>query len=283
MNNLWQFEKIWNETILVDREAREYKPRDIIWASEMGTSFLNRYYNMTAEPITNPKDARILRKFEAGNLFQWVVELVMRKAGLLVMSEHIDRQKASTIVRTNDLLPVWARYDFIGGGKPDYKRALEQINDIKFPTKLQNVALKLIEVFSQQYPEGLQEIVCEVKSVNSLVFWAHIESINVGYFHHRLQLLSQLKGFNYEWGKLIYISKDDLTIKEVFIKKDNPQLNDQWLFDVTTMTRFLKEKTIPPKDPEIIFDELEQKHLINWNIRYSLYFNKIMGVDREKW
>jgi len=133
---LWSLEKIWNDTLLVEQQQREYKPRDIIWASEMGTSFLNRYYNMTAEPITNPKDIRILRKYEAGNLFQWVVELVIRKAGLLIMSEHIDRRKASTIIKTKDLLPVWARYDFIGGGKPDYKRALEQINDVKFPKGL---------------------------------------------------------------------------------------------------------------------------------------------------
>jgi len=53
---------------------------------------------------------------------------------------------------------------------------------------------------------------------------------------------------------------------------------------VEKMTYYLNNKIIPPKDREIIFDKREQKWQLNWNIRYSLYFNKIMeGIDHSKW
>ena len=78
----WSFFKIWNES-LEQREERPPKERQNLWASELGKSQVDVYLKMKGIAPTNPFSARSLRKFEAGNIWEWIVGLVLLRAGML--------------------------------------------------------------------------------------------------------------------------------------------------------------------------------------------------------
>src|SRR3990167_9806570 len=71
----WTFTDIWNKSIL-DRKERPTIARNRLWASELGKSHLDIYLKMQGEITTNPPNARSLRKFEAGNIWEWIVGLI---------------------------------------------------------------------------------------------------------------------------------------------------------------------------------------------------------------
>ena len=285
MENKWSITEIWNETLLIQQGERKYEPRDIIWASEIGSPFIDRWLKMNATPVTNPYLPRTLRIFEAGHLFEWIVERVLRKTGLLIDTQ----QKA--YFRPEDyppeygnLLGVWGRYDIEAGGKPDYQKALEFIKNDKLPSLLESIAIKIIEKFQTIYPDGLENLILEVKSVNSLAFWAHLEELMQAYKHHRMQLYTYMRYFKKD-GKIIYISKDDLTIQEVNLSWQDNELANLWQDDITKMTYYHKENVQPPKEPNIVFNERKQEWEINkWKVGRSQFLTLLTGYKTpEEW
>ena len=285
MSNSWQIQTIWNETLLVQQEERKYEPRDIIWASEIGSPFIDRWLKMKAIVPTNPYTPRQLRLFEAGRIFEWIVERVLRKAGLLIDTQqkaHFRPQDYPEDYGT--LLGVWGRTDMEGGGKPDYQKAIEFIKEDKLPGSLEGIALKIIERFQELYSDGLENLILEIKSVNSLAFWAHIEELMKAYTHHRLQLYTYLRYFKKN-GKIIYISRDDLSIQEVNISWEDKELEKLWFEDIKQITHYYITNTQPPKEPNIIWNEKKQEWEINkWKVGRSQFLTFLTGYKTsEEW
>ncbi|HNV61391.1 MAG TPA: hypothetical protein PKN54_00440 [Candidatus Cloacimonas acidaminovorans] len=272
---MWQIKILWNESLKLTRSERG--ARDYIYASDIGKPFLDRYYSMIGEPITNPFDTRILRVFEAGNLFEWVVKRVLIRAGLL-----LDYQKPC-LIEPKGLLKVSGRLDFIAGGKPDWDKIQQQIKQEEYlPENLSRLSEQLVFELSKAYPNGLPECIPEVKSVHSLAFWAHLESLKKAYPHHRLQTYSYMKSEGLP-GKVLYISKDDLCLEEVDIEYPNKELEDAWMEDVSKMTHYFTKRIVPPREPDIIFSEEKQEWVVNWKVGRSLWLSKITGMTREDW
>ena len=286
----WSIQSIWNEQLTFGRKERELKPRTHIWASELGKDPYERYLKMTAVKPDFDYDERILRKFEAGNFFERVIGFVFVCAGILK-----EDNKWYEIPETLDALRVSGKPDFVAGGKPDWEKAKKQISEellFKLMPNLGRIAEALVKHFAEKYPDGLPDLVYEIKSVNSMVFWSKKDYLQQAYPHHRLQLFWEMKATKLPEGRILYISKDDLTVAEFPIYESDPELNKLYEADVALMTKCIREKKAPPKPEWVIFDErkklrfqyLKKKRVIegcyvpNWQIEWSNYISQLTGI-----
>ena len=281
MQNKWLIQDIWNET-LIDKPF-EINKRDYIRASDIGKSFLDRYYSMTGEPWTNVFDARVLRIFEAGNLYEWLVRLILVRAGIL----HSTQEEVK--ITGSDHLDVIGHLDFIGGGEPNWnmaKQIVPQLEQLYFPTRMLKIADGIIARLQEKFPAGLPKVLFDVKSINSMVFWRHMsknegnQPLMEAYDHHVLQLYTYMKGKGFNEGRLLYISKDDLTLAEAEVRADEG-LEKRWRTDVQQMSYYYRQGIVPPREPDIVWDK--NKYRINWKIQRSNYLEKIVGMKQEVW
>ncbi len=242
----WRLEDVWNDALITER--REIKPRDYIYASEIGKNYWERYHKMMGVPETNHFDARILRKFAAGDLFEEVVGMILRKCGILIAE-----QERVELPATDKHLRVSGRIDFHAGGISDWSEAKARIETEDYPDAMKNICHKIIAKFEKEYPAGLDNKIIEVKSVNSMLFWAKKDYLLDAYPWHKFQLLTYLIALQ-KHGKIFYISKDDLTVKE-FDFEPTDELKEAYYKDLTEMTYYYTNKIVPPKPDAVIFDQ----------------------------
>ena len=243
----WNIEDVWNDALIVGRAERENKPRDYIYASEIGKNFWDRYQKMMGVEPTNPYDARLLRKFAAGNLFEDLVGMMLKKCGILIAE-----QERVELPETHETLRVSGRIDFHAGGIVDWDEAVTRVDKEDMPEAIKNVCYKIIERFRAEYPAGLDDCIIEVKSVNSMLFWAKKDYLQEAYPWHIYQTLTYMK-VKGKPGKVMYISKDDLTVKECDIVV-TPEMEEEFKLDLVMMTKYYRDKEEPPKPPIVIFD-----------------------------
>jgi hypothetical protein len=286
-NKKLTIQEIWNSQVEATIKANQVKPRNYISASDIGSSFIDRYYKMTGETPTNPYDNRTLRIFDAGRLFEWIVGRSLAMAGVLK-----DRQLYTEIPENSQHLKILGYCDYVMGGIGNWNEArgrikkwleefkLDENNEI-----LEKYALKLINGFEAEF--GNKEIpltVLEIKSVNSMAFWSHNnrdEANNfLGYDHHKYQLLTYLIGMKIEDGRILYVSKDDLCLQELAVLR-NGDIEQKFWEDVKKMTNFYRNKIVPQKEPEIIYDERKRRFDINWKVGRSLFLTKIYNYKDQ--
>lgn len=276
----WSIQDLWNNTVV---GKDELTPRSYIRASEIGTSFLDRYYKMHAVPFTNDFDARVLRVFEAGNLFEWLVRAVLVRAGLL----HRTQQEV-VIPETKEHLEVVGHLDFIGGGEPDWDaaRSLQTaLEGLGFPTRMLAVAERFVDALVEKYGDDVtfKPLLYEIKSVNSMAFWKHNRNgMLTAYPHHVMQLYTYLKALNMDEGRILYISKDDLTLAELVVRPDK-ELEAAWLGDVTRMSDYHRNNIEPGKPEDIVWNAAARKYEVNWHMSRSPYLTKIVNMSAEAW
>lgn len=292
----WTIQKIWNDQLAIKRQNRSLEKRTHIWASEIGKSHYERYLKMMGVKQDFDYDERTLRKFAAGDFFERVIGYVLITSGLLKYDN-----KWHEIPETEKTLRVSVRPDFIAGGKPDWNRVKNELDTnplFQLMPTLERISRALVEKLQADYPEGLNDLVYEIKSVNSQVFWAKQEYLSEAYPHHLMQLFTGMKATGLPEGRILYISKDDLTVAEFSILLDNEELNKKWNEDVEKMTHYIRNGIEPPKPPEIAFNENKslkfqfnkERHEIkgiyvpNWEVEWSNYLPTITGCKtKEEW
>src|SRR5207245_2692261 len=136
---------VWNEALSADRQ-RDMKERDYVWASELGKGYYDRYFKMKGRKPTTPPGARAQRKFEAGNLTEWVMQQVLARAGVLQ-----DAQLA--LEDTTGAIRVSGRCDFKAGG---VVQDLD-LEDSGLPETFAVIAEEAITKLKEKYPDGLRE------------------------------------------------------------------------------------------------------------------------------
>ena len=274
MTNLkWSFGQIWNNSLETRDNERKITPRDYIYASELGGAYIDRFYKMKGVEPSNPPNYRLLRKFEAGNIWEWIVELILRRAGILLDSqEHLD-------FTYPDLLKVSGRLDHLAGGNPDWDKATEDLNSLNLPEIIKKATNDIFEYLKTNFPNGLETLILEVKSVSSFMFENYLAT-NEANPNHKLQLFHYLKSKGLPEGHIIYISKDDCRMLEFGVF--NPSnIEDIYKKDIETMTKYFREDLEPPKEELIIFDEENLKFNYNWKVGYSPYLTKIYGFKEQ--
>lgn len=267
----WQFSNVWNDSLL-RREERAIEPRDYIWASELGGSYIDRYLKMTGVKPTNPPNARSLRKFQAGNLWEWIVSFTLKRAGLL-----IDQQEKIKF-QYEGLLEVSGKQDFIAGGRPNWDLARQDMNTYDLPDTIKSISLSIIDDLEFKYGyEPLKEIVLEVKSMSSVMF-QYLERIDRPLDNHRLQIYHYLKGKNMQEGHMVYIDKDSCLLKEYPVYL-NSEVEHYYRADIEQMTKYLRGGERPPLDAEVIFDDATCKFKKNSKVEYSNYLTMLYKYE----
>lgn len=268
----WTFSQVWNKS-LEEREERPMRARDNLWASELGKSPVDIFLKLKGEALTNPPNARSMRKFEAGNVFEWIVGLVLTRAGIL----QVDQKWVS--YQYPGLLEVTGKADFIAGGMPDFKKAREEISALKLPDVFERGFKNIINHFEQNYKQGLHTKVLEVKSLSAFMYDS-LERTGKASKIHRLQCYHYLKSLNIERGDVVYICRDDLRMMEVPVYL-NSEVEQEYKSEIEKITAYVRADEMPPLEKPIVFDDDLKKFAKNFNVAYSGYLTKLYGIENQ--
>lgn len=266
----WGFAEIWNKALEKDND-RPLVKREHLWASELGKAPLDVYLHMNGEVPSNLPNARARRKFEAGNVFEWIISLILKRAGILINDQLACEHQYQ------GLLKVTGRCDFIAGGVPDFTKAIDELTELGLPQVFLDASEEMKEYFEQNYPNGLEKKPIEIKSVSSFAFEA-LEARQKALSGHRLQLFHYLKSLGYKEGMLVYISRDDMRIMEFHIRLDDKELEQEYRAAIEKLSYHFQQKIEPEKEEPVIFDEEAGKFSVNLKVAYSMYLKKVYGI-----
>lgn len=258
----WRLAELWNKVAI--SQNRELKPRDYIYASEVGYPMIDRWLKMKAVPYTNPPNDRSLRKFFAGKVWEYVVKSVLLTTGAYRQEEvKVDDQ-------IGNLLPVHGRLDFMAGGLVDPEYAYHMLAQQHYPEFLHDLAAGVIEGLAGQY---LDEKILEIKAV-SLYALEYVEKRKAAMATHAAQ------GYHYSRktgipAAVAYVSKDTSLMAEFDITKDLAE--EHYISDIEQMTAFFLAGEQPPPEAHLSFDLSIGKFSKNLGIEYSPYLTMVYG------
>lgn len=266
----WNLAEIWNAVAF--KPNKDLKPRDYIYASEIGMPFVDRWLKMKAVPYTNPPNSRSQRKFLAGNLMEFMVKQILIAAGVY---RH-DEVKVDA-APYEDCLEVHGRLDFKAGGHIDADVAMANLHGLNLPDYLYDVGRKIIESLAGK---TLEEIILELKSVSSFAF-DKVEKIGRPLPHNTLQ------GYHYQrnggiTANIAYVCKDDCRMLQFGINE--AETEPIYRADIEEMTELFKKKKRPAPAPLASFDFLQGKFTKNIMVEYSPYLTMVYGfADPEEY
>lgn len=267
----WSIEGLWNQSI--GRKDRPIEPRSHLYASELGKAPIDLFLSLKGVQPSNPPNARSTRKFEAGDIWEWILELVLRRAGLLISSQdHIKRCYPG-------MLEVTGRLDKLAGGKPDWEKAKHEIEIDFLPDFIKSKAETIITELGKTYGLGLKEIVVEIKSSSSFMFDVYERSGRAS-DNHELQAWHYLK--NHDEAHIFYVCRDDVRVLELPVFSDDARIEAMYKNHIETITGYWKADQQPPLEKEIAFDSLLLKFKDNWRIKYSNYLTMLYGYQNQR-
>lgn len=264
---------VWNASV-ASREDRPVEPRQRIWASELGKGIHDVILKLRGEVPSNPPNARSIRKFEAGNMFEWIVRLVLMRSGILQESQ------TRLTHQYDGLLEVSGKLDFLAGGVPKYDIALDGIKDLMMPEFLERSMVQVNEYLKEKCPGGFSSDILEVKSVSAYMFES-LEKTRNATRNHRMQLFHYLKAMDKQSGKVIYICRDDLRMMEVEVF-NSPENEEEYRSFIEEVTRIYNSGEMPMPEAKIVYDTDIEKFAKNWNVAYSDYLTKVYGYKDQK-
>jgi len=297
----WSVMKFWNDLLGL---TKRYPPkvRDYISASDIGKNYWDRYQKMMGVEVTDPFDDRTLRIFSAGDEFHHLMKNVFKALGIFINSQddpdENGRNQWSIIPATSKTLKVLGKYDVLVGGKVKVEQTRELCRKMGFSDFVERRTIKMAEFLAEKYPNGLPELLYEIKSTNSLAFWNKKDYLSSAYPHHLLQCYAYLKANKKPEGRILYISKDDLMTAEIPVYLNDPKLEKAFQEDIEKMSYYILNHIEPPKPPSIVFNEKKKlkfqakkkryvingSYEFNWEILRSQYFKKMTGCKtRQEW
>lgn len=269
----WSMAAVWNAG-MEKADERTYEPRDYMWASELGKLHSDVFLKMKGTVPTNPPNARSLRKFEAGNMWEWIVKIILIRAGILISTQ--ERVK----VAYPDCIEVSGKMDFYAGGKVNVTQAQNAIDELCLPEKTQKTMENVISYLGAKYPDGLSKKVLEIKSVSSHMMNA-LEITQTPLAIHALQAYHYTKSDEIDRADVVYICRDDCRMMEFPIFAGNEKYEAMYLKYVQEMTEFYRTDTMPPKSQPIIFSEEAGKFELNRLIGWSPYLTLVYGIEDQ--
>jgi hypothetical protein len=277
---IWSFSEIWNNSLLTF-DQRILEPREHIYASEIGGPFIDRYLKMQATKYSNPPNDRSMRKFQAGNIWEWIIGFVLRRAGI---NQLVQAKLENTLP---GCLRVSGRLDFVAGGTPDWEKAESEILLLDLPPFLQYASSNIISQLKAKYNgANLELCVQEVKSCSSFVM-DRLDAVGKPSEHHHAQNFFYVMTYD-KPGKLVYVCRDDCRLKEFRIVKNDKEAFEFYKNDVEQMTYYFQKKKMPPAEKELKFEEGTYRFRHNFWIEYSPYLALLYGYKtpdefRKRW
>lgn len=264
----WNLSSIWNESFDSIKD-REIEPRDYCYASELGQSYWDRYWRMKGRKPTTPPNLRARRKFQGGQLTEWIVLQILARAGVLKSTQEY-------IVNDDGPLRVTGRADFVAGGEI---KLLTESDLQALPESFASVAESIVARLKESHPDGLREVNVEVKSTAGSMFDKYLIAPAT---HHALQ------AYHYAHNTdrptlLIYVSRDDFRICTWVILPHSEKYGKLYQKDLDKMAEVISIASVVEEDAYTTFDpELDNfkepllvwaggKFSSNWKITYSNY------------
>ena len=265
MKEKFTLTEIWNATI--ERNDKAIEPRSRVYASEIGGSMIDRYFKMKAEPYTNPPNSRSMRKFMAGDIWEWIVQTVLVKAGIKY------RTQERVMINYDGMLPISGRLDFIITGDTDFDNV---VIDDNMPEFMQKLTKAIVEHFRGKV---FDQNIIEIKSVGSFVFESLLATDNPK-THHMLQAFCYRKALGIP-ADVIYVCRDDVRILQYSIDPIFDDLELMVLDDLKQITRYHNEDIQPDPEKLILWDSVGEKFQKNWKVEYSPYLTKLYSRKKN--
>lgn len=270
MQTQWSFSGIWN-AVLDQRQEKKTEARDRIWASELYKPDIDIFLKLKGEEPSNIPNARSLRKFQAGNIWEYIVKIILIRAGILRSTQDYVK------VELEGMLPVTGKVDFIAGGQINYddaEKKIAELFDEELPF-LYQTGKALVQYFRENYPDGVSEKVIEVKSVSTFAF-NKVELTGKALSGHDLQ------AFHYAYGTgkeavIVYVCRDDCRIIEIPILPKTERLFERYKAKIEKVTSYYRTGEQPPLAPLFVFDEDMAKFSKNLGVEYSSFLTKLYG------
>jgi len=260
--------QVWNSTI--EKNDKALEPRSRVYASELGGAMVDRYLKMKAEPYTNPPNSRSMRKFMAGDIWEWIVQTVLVRAGIKFMTQE------RVLVEYPGLLPISGRIDFIiSGGADEIAAGLSY--DQTMPPFMQKLTEAIVNNFQGK---NFEETILEVKSVGSFVFESLLATDNPK-THHMLQAAVYKKATGLP-ASVVYVCRDDVRVLQYAIDTVFEDLEQMIIDDLKLITKYHNEDVEPEKEKLILWDSLAEKFTKNWKVEYSPYLTKLYSRKKNE-
>lgn len=222
----------WSPQSIVDAAPHEQWDKNRWYATDLGGCMGGAYFKRKGVESTNPPDARSRRIMRMGKMME---DLIVQ-----------DIQKAL-------------------GGDPDILLidTQQRLEDLEH-----NASGRLdLLIISRSNPP----ILYEVKSVNSKAFWwmakrdwqpneSHVLQINF-YLKHLLPKYPDML------ARIMYVSRDDLTIQEVPVMYDE-EMSKRSDAKFKLLEKCFQEGVIPPVEPAVVWNEEGRKWGVNWKAKF---------------
>jgi hypothetical protein len=254
---------MWNAAAV--KENRPPQVRDYIYASELMYPKIDRWLKMNGVEYTNPPNDRSLRKFFAGNVWEYVVKSV-----LLVCGVYQREEVKADAVPYEGGLSVHGRLDFIAGGYVDGAEARAKLKEHNFPDFLELVAEKVI---SSLEGRQLDRKILELKSV-SMYALEYVEKRRAAMATHTGQAYHYQKNTGIP-AEIAYVSKDTALIAQfgINVAEAEPLYRE----DVLQMSYYYMKHQQPPTEPLYMFDPSIGKFSKHLGVEYSPYLTMLYG------
>lgn len=282
----WSLASVWNTT-LDTPDDRPYIPRNYCYASEIGSSFVDRYLKMYGVKMSNPPNTRSRRKFQAGNSWEFILGMVLISAGMLKKKQmRIEGQ-------FKGMLRVSGRLDYVVGSPDSWDEAKANIQKVKDGLELLGLDVppffyRAIDNFVDLYKgQKLIDVIAEMKALSSFMM-EKLQKTGQPLYHHAMQIFHYVywNEDGIDIGKLFYTGKDDCLMEEFDVQNDE-RLLKMYKDDIKQMTKYYNagfdpknpKKFMPPLEPLVLFEEGLWKFSKNWAVEYSNFLTYLYVYD----
>lgn len=269
---IFSLAEIWNAGF--EDEKRKAEARDRIWATELNKMDIDIILKMKGIETTNEASDRAKRKFETGDLWEWFISLILKRAGIFISAQDRLEERVET-----GLLSVSGRIDFKVGGKPDLQKAFVFLKELELPEKFMKRATRIIAHIDKNFPGGVPTHIEEIKTCSLQVF-ERLEQSNKPSLGYSLQLYHYVRCTGM-YGKLTYICKDDSRMKEFIIFPGDEDLEKAYIEKITRITEYYKKDIIPEKEKPIEWDIEQKKFFLNTKVGWSNYLTLNYDIKDE--
>jgi hypothetical protein len=250
--------EVWNSVAY--KENKPLRRRDYVYASEIGNSIYDRVLKMRAVPYTNPPNKRSLRKFLAGNIWEYVTKQVLLCSGVFYSEEVVCNSTPF-----EGLPDVHGRVDFFVGGVVSSDEAMAKLQDAKFPEYLYMVAEKIIIALDGA---EFEKSIFELKSCSSFAM-DKIERMGKPLYNNASQAGYYQKALSLPII-LAYVCKDDSRMEQFVINDNFDEFLKQ---DLSKIAEYMGNDKIPELEPLAKFIPELGKFEKNFNVEYSPYLS----------
>lgn len=269
---IFSLAEVWNAGF--EEEKRKVEPRSRIWATELNKMDIDIILKMKGIETTNEASDRAKRKFETGDLWEWFISLILKRAGIFISAQDRLEERVQT-----GLLSVSGKIDFKVGGRPDLHKAHDFLKELDLPEKFMKRATRIITHIDKEFPGGVPEHIEEIKTCSLQVF-ERLEQSNKPSLSYSLQLYHYVRTTGM-YGKLVYICKDDSRMKEFIIRPGDEDLEKAYIEKITRVSEFYSKDIIPEKEKPIEWDAEQKKFFLNVKVGWSNYLTLNYDIKDE--